>query len=98
MSGLALNARSPPVQRPAHVVADQVQIRSLPTGIAPQTPFYRSNVSYFKPLWKYVVSCVRSQEGVGRIRPGDQRVSYAVDDRANEVLVVKIPHRSDFYE
>ena len=41
---------------------------------------------------------VKSAEGVWRIRVGDWRVGYEVDDSANEVLVLKIAHRSDFYE
>jgi len=41
---------------------------------------------------------VRSEEGVWRIRVADWRVGYRVDDNASEVLVVKIAHRSDFYE
>ena len=41
---------------------------------------------------------VRSEEGVWRIRVGDWRVGYQVDDNTNEVLVIKIAHRSDFYE
>ncbi len=41
---------------------------------------------------------VRSEEGVWRIRVGDWRVGYQIDDEASEVLVVRIAHRSDFYE
>jgi mRNA interferase RelE/StbE len=41
---------------------------------------------------------VKSEEGVWRIRIGDWRVGYQVDDASSEVLVVKIAHRSDFYE
>lgn len=41
---------------------------------------------------------VRSEEGVWRIRVGDWRVGYQVNDKASEVLVVRIAHRSDFYE
>ena len=40
---------------------------------------------------------VRSEEGVWRIRVGDWRVGYRVDDSASEVLVIKIAHRSEFY-
>jgi mRNA interferase RelE/StbE len=40
---------------------------------------------------------VKSEEGVWRIRIGDWRVGYTVDDDASEVLVFKIAHRSDFY-
>jgi mRNA interferase RelE/StbE len=40
---------------------------------------------------------VKSEEGVWRIRIGDWRVGYTVEDDASEVLVFKIAHRSDFY-
>ena len=40
---------------------------------------------------------VRSEEGVWRMRVGDWRVGYQVDDDLREVLVVRIAHRSDFY-
>ncbi|PYV13621.1 MAG: hypothetical protein DMG21_20700 [Acidobacteria bacterium] len=32
------------------------------------------------------------------MRAGDWRVGYVVDDNVNEVLVVRIAHRSEFYE
>ena len=41
---------------------------------------------------------VRSQEGVWRIRVGDWRVGYIVDDAKLEVLVIRIGHRSEFYD
>ncbi|MGO9272443.1 MAG: type II toxin-antitoxin system RelE family toxin [Terriglobia bacterium] len=41
---------------------------------------------------------IKSEEGVWRIRVGDWRVGYRVDDSASEVIVLKIAHRSDFYE
>lgn len=41
---------------------------------------------------------VRSEEGVWRIRVGDWRVGYQIEDEAGEVLVLRIAHRSDFYE
>ncbi|MGO9270658.1 MAG: type II toxin-antitoxin system RelE family toxin [Terriglobia bacterium] len=40
---------------------------------------------------------VKSEEGVWRIRVGDWRVGYLVDDDAGEVSVIKIAHRSEFY-
>jgi mRNA-degrading endonuclease RelE of RelBE toxin-antitoxin system len=40
----------------------------------------------------------KREVGVWRIRVGDWRVGYQVDDNASEVLVVRIAHRSDFYE
>jgi mRNA interferase RelE/StbE len=41
---------------------------------------------------------VRSEEGVWRIRVRDWRVGYQGDDNASEVLIVRIAHRSGFYE
>ena len=41
---------------------------------------------------------VRSQEGVWRIRVGDWRVGYIIDDAKLEVLVIRIGHRSEFYD
>ncbi len=41
---------------------------------------------------------VRSEEGVWRIRVGDYRVGYQLDDNNNEVLVIRIAHRGEFYE
>jgi mRNA interferase RelE/StbE len=40
---------------------------------------------------------VQSEEGLWRLRAGDWRVGYTVDDVANEVVVVRIGHRSEFY-
>lgn len=41
---------------------------------------------------------VRSEEGVWRIRIGDWRVGYMIDDAASEVTVIRIAHRSEFYD
>jgi mRNA interferase RelE/StbE len=41
---------------------------------------------------------VKSEKGVWRIRVGDWRVGYQVDDNTSEVLVLRIAHRSDFYQ
>jgi mRNA interferase RelE/StbE len=41
---------------------------------------------------------VRSEEGVWRIRVGDWRVGYMIDDAASEVTVIRIAHRSEFYD
>jgi len=41
---------------------------------------------------------VKSEEGVWRVRVGDWRVGSQVDDGASEVLVIRIAHRSEFYE
>jgi mRNA interferase RelE/StbE len=40
---------------------------------------------------------VKSEEGVWRIRVGDYRVGYTVDDAAIEVVIIRIGHRSEFY-
>ncbi|MGH9432174.1 MAG: type II toxin-antitoxin system RelE family toxin [Terriglobia bacterium] len=46
------------------------------------------------------VGCLKlkSEEGVWRVRVGDWQVGYQVDDSAKEVLVIRIAHRSEFYE
>jgi mRNA interferase RelE/StbE len=41
---------------------------------------------------------VRSEEGVWRVRVGDWRVGYMIDDAASEVTVIRIAHRSEFYD
>ena len=41
---------------------------------------------------------VLSQEGVWRIRVGDWRVGYIVDDDAKEIVVIRVGHRSEFYD
>ena len=38
-----------------------------------------------------------SAEEKYRIRQGDYRIVYSVDDRENAVLIVKIGHRKDIY-
>ena len=40
---------------------------------------------------------LRGKEGLVRIRVGDFRIIYLVDDEAREVLVVKIKHRHNAY-
>lgn len=40
---------------------------------------------------------VQSEEGVWRIRVGDWRVGYEIDDAAREVTVIHVGHRSEFY-
>jgi mRNA-degrading endonuclease RelE of RelBE toxin-antitoxin system len=39
----------------------------------------------------------QSEEGVWRIRVGDWRVGYTIDDTKLEILVIRIGHRSKFY-
>lgn len=41
---------------------------------------------------------VQSQEGVWRIRVGDWRVGYIIDDPAMEVTVIRVCHRREFYD
>jgi mRNA interferase RelE/StbE len=40
---------------------------------------------------------LKSEEGAWRIRVGDWRVGYSIDDTAREVFIFKIAHRSEFY-
>ena len=40
---------------------------------------------------------VKSEEGVWRIRVGEYRVAYTVDDQAKVVTVVRVGARGDFY-
>jgi mRNA interferase RelE/StbE len=44
------------------------------------------------------VKKLHAEEGLYRIRIGDYRVVYAIDDPTSTVLVIKIGHRSDVYE
>ena len=41
---------------------------------------------------------VKSEEGVWRIRIGDWRVGYQIDDVNREVIVIRIGHRGEFYD
>ena len=41
---------------------------------------------------------VKSEEGVWRIRVGDWRVGYQLDDSSREVTVIRVGHRSEFYD
>ena len=40
---------------------------------------------------------VKSAEGVWRIRVGDWRIGYEIDDSLKEVVVIRVGHRSEFY-
>ncbi len=40
---------------------------------------------------------VKSEEGVWRIRIGDWRVGYIIEDEKQEVVVIRVGHRSEFY-
>lgn len=41
---------------------------------------------------------VVSEERVWRIRAGDWRIGYEIDDSAQEVTIIRIGHRSEFYD
>ncbi len=41
---------------------------------------------------------VKSEEGVRRIRIGDWRVGYMIDDAASGVTVIRVGHRREFYD
>lgn len=41
---------------------------------------------------------VKSEPGVWRIRVGDWRIGYRIDDAAREVTVIRVAHRSEFYD
>jgi mRNA interferase RelE/StbE len=41
---------------------------------------------------------ILSEEGVWRIRVGDWRIGYRIDDTAKEVTVIRIANRSEFYD
>ena len=40
---------------------------------------------------------VLSEKGVWRIRIGDWRIGYTIDDNELEIIVVRIAHRKEFY-
>ena len=41
---------------------------------------------------------VKTEEGLWRIRVGDWRIGYMIDDSAREVTVIRVGHRSEFYD
>ncbi|MDQ2921255.1 MAG: type II toxin-antitoxin system RelE/ParE family toxin [Acidobacteriota bacterium] len=41
---------------------------------------------------------VKTSEGRWRIRVGDWRVGYEIDDDARQVSIITVGHRRDFYE
>ena len=41
---------------------------------------------------------VQSQEGVWRIRVGDWRIGYIIDDPQKEVMIIRVCHRREFYD
>jgi mRNA interferase RelE/StbE len=41
---------------------------------------------------------VRAEERLWRIRVGDWRIGYEIDDTTREVLIIRIAHRREFYD
>jgi mRNA interferase RelE/StbE len=41
---------------------------------------------------------VKSEEGVWRIRVGDWRIGYLIDDASSEVTIIRVGHRREFYD
>ena len=41
---------------------------------------------------------VKSEEGVWRIRVGDYRIGYIINDATGTITIIRVGHRSDFYE
>lgn len=41
---------------------------------------------------------VKTEEGIWRVRVGDWRIGYEIDDTKREVTIIRIGHRSEFYD
>ena len=41
---------------------------------------------------------VKSEEGVWRVRVGDWRIGYQINDASLEVIIIRIGHRREFYD
>jgi mRNA interferase RelE/StbE len=41
---------------------------------------------------------VKSEADLWRIRVGDWRIGYEINDAASEVTIIRIAHRSEFYD
>lgn len=41
---------------------------------------------------------VKGEQNLWRIRIGDYRIGYEIDDAAREVTVIRIGHRREFYD
>lgn len=41
---------------------------------------------------------IKSEEGTWRIRIGDWRVGFIIDDELEEIKVIRIAHRKEFYD
>jgi mRNA interferase RelE/StbE len=43
-------------------------------------------------------SKIKSEEGVWRIRIGDWRIAYLIDASSQEITIIRIAHRREFYD
>jgi mRNA interferase RelE/StbE len=41
---------------------------------------------------------IKSEEGVWRIRVGDWRIGFLIDDSSSEVTIIRVGHRREFYD
>lgn len=41
---------------------------------------------------------IKSEEGVWRVRIGDWRVGYQINDASQEVTIIRVGHRREFYD
>jgi mRNA interferase RelE/StbE len=41
---------------------------------------------------------VKGEESLWRIRVGDWRIGYEIDDAAREITIIRIAHRREFYD
>ena len=41
---------------------------------------------------------VKSEESLWRVRVGDYRIGYEINDATQEVTIIRIGHRSEFYD
>lgn len=41
---------------------------------------------------------IQSEEGVWRIRVGDWRIAYIIDVSNQEITIIRIAHRKEFYD
>jgi len=41
---------------------------------------------------------IQSEEGVWRVRAGDWRIAYTIDGSNQEITIIRIAHRREFYD
>ena len=41
---------------------------------------------------------VKGEENLWRIRVGDWRIGYEIDDAAREITIIRVGHRREFYD